>query len=170
MKISFYKLSVQDSSLVRSANTFVTQLANLIKISHIQAYMHEFYIKNKLRILLSPFFTVFPILGIAVLWNSFIPRSGENVKVDTNVVQAKSDPLEESKSRNEIDQKKQELEKLTEENLELDAILKEKEEIYNRLVELQDQPWTYEVAQLQNRNEELNQIIISKYPELWGDE
>lgn len=99
-----------------------------------------------------------------------MPRSDENVKVDTNVVQAKSDPLEESKSRNEIDQKKQELEKLTEENLELDAILKEKEEIYNRLVELQDQPWTYEVARLQTRNEELNQIIISKYPELWDNE
>lgn len=92
------------------------------------------------------------------------------MKVDTNVVQTKSEALNYSKSQNELEQKKQELKKLTEENLELGAILKEKGEIHSRLLELQDQPWTYEIATLEIRNEVLNQILISKYPELWGEE
>ncbi len=136
--------------------------------------MHDFWRKYKLTILVCLFLTVGLLTLTTILWHLFANVGSKNVKDDTNVVQANTPTLESQPSVNDIEEKKAELEKLNESTAELDRILAEKEEIYTRLVALTDEPMTIqsleEVKALQKRNDELNKVLDTKYPEWNGEE
>lgn len=150
-------------------NTLLNILENLSNIMHISLDMHQIFTKHKVKILAILILAVSLAVTIAISWNSFMPRSHENIKVDTYINLTKTEALKSDLSVNELEAKQAELKKLNTQSNKLELILAEKQGIYNRLLELQNEPYTYEVAQLETRNEQLTQYIISEYPELWDE-
>jgi len=151
---------------VTKPNDFVSHLDYFVKAEHNTPDMHHFFIKNKCQNLKILILVLSTILMIAISSTLAMHVANKNEKVDTISIEDKSQALDDSKTPNEVAQKTIQLQNLTQENQRLDAILAEKQEIYNKLLALQTTPNSQEQYELLKRNQELNQILISEYPEL----